>query len=224
MLSSPRERFPLVQKHLHVWILILVLSSSLLSAVAAEQPQKEVRSEADLPRTVYAIDGSVGRLLQAENAAFAPLLEKAVADIHSLLTDYDIKDRATLISVLSAKLATQELKGETGEALQTIGALRALLQKPDLKLTVGLFDEALLRAQQITRPSRGPAYEHEVELIYKDAVSTLPWDVVQDTVKSARNTSALLTEAFLCMELTLLGSRSRETRQRGLSYFASMTV
>jgi len=220
MLSFPWERI----KHLHVWILILVLSNSLLSEVAAEQPQKEVRSEADLPRTVYPINGPIGRLLQSENAAFAPLLEKAVADIHSLLTDYDIKDRATLISVLSAKLATQELKGETGEALQTIGALRALLQKPDLKLTVGLFDEALLRAQQITRPSRGPAYEHEVELIYKDAVSTLPWDVVQDTVKSARNTSALLTEAFLCMELTLLGSRSRETRQRGLSYFASMTA
>jgi subtilisin family serine protease len=193
MLSFPWERI----KHLHVWILILVLSNSLLSEVAAEQPQKEVRSEADLPRTVYPINGPIGRLLQSENAAFAPLLEKAVADIHSLLTDYDIKDRATLISVLSAKLATQELKGETDEALQTIGALRALQQKPDLKLTVGLFDEALLRAQQITRASRGPAYEYQVKLIYKDAVMALPWDVVQDTVKSARNTSTLLTEAFL---------------------------
>ena len=220
----PWKRMPSALKRFHVSVLMLVLSDGLLSEVAAEQPPKEVRSEADLPRTVYSMNGSVGRLLQSEDSVFAPLLEKVVSDIHSLLTDYDIKDRATLISVLSAKLATQELKGETDEALQTIGALRALQQKPDLKLTVGLFDEALLRAQQITRASRGPAYEHEVELIYKDAVSTLPWDVVQDTVKSARNTSALLTEAFLCMELTLLGSRSRETRQRGLSYFASMTA
>ena len=31
----------------------------------------------------------------------------------------------------------------------------------------------------------------------KNAVSALPWDVVQDTVKSARNTSDLLTETFL---------------------------
>ena len=193
----PPEKIPLAQKHLHVWILMLVLSNSLLSEVTAEQPPKEVRCEADLPRTVYSMNGSVGRLLQLEDAVFAPLLEKAVADIHSLLTDYDIKDRATLISLLSAKLATQELKGETDEALQTIGALRALQQKPDLKLTVGLFDEALLRAQQITRASRGPAYEHQVRLTYKDAVMALPWDIVQDTVKSARNTSALLTEAFL---------------------------
>jgi hypothetical protein len=197
ILSFPWLRISLVQKNLYLWILILLLSNSLLSEVTAEQPQKEVRREADLPRTVYSIDGSVDRLLQSENAVFAPLLEKAVADVHSLLTDYDIKDRATLISVLSAKLATQELKGETDEALQTIGALRALQQKPDLKLTVGLFDEALLRALQITGASRGPVYEHQVKLIYQDAVRALPWEVVQDTVKSARNTSALLTEAFL---------------------------
>ena len=158
---------------------------------------KEVHSEADLPRIIFSTNGSISSLLQSENAVFAPLLQKAVADIHSLLTDYDIKDRATLISVLSAKLATQELNGETDEALQTIGALRALQQKPDLKLTTGLFDEAILKAQQTTNTSFGPAYEHAIESTYQEAVFALPWDIVQDTVKSARNTSGLLTEAFL---------------------------
>ena len=169
----------------------------MLSKGGAAQPRKEVRSEADLPRKIFSTSGSVSSLLQSDQAAFAPLLQQAVADIHSLLTDYDIKDRATLISVLSAKLATQELNGEIDEALQTIGALRALQQKPDLKLTTGLFDEALLKARKNTNATSGPAYEHAVESIYQEAVSALPWDVVQDTVKSARNTSALLTEAFL---------------------------
>ncbi len=193
----PWKKYLLQREGVNFWILFLVVSSGLILGGIAAQPEKEVRSEADLPRIVYPVNGSVSTLLQSDNAAFAPLLEKAAADIHTLLVEYDIKDRATLISVLSAKLATQELNGETNEALRTIAALRALQQKPDLKLTAGLFDEALLKAQQKTDASLGPAYEHAVESVYKETVSALPWDVVQDTIKSARNTAALLTEAFL---------------------------
>jgi subtilisin family serine protease len=192
-----RGRIVVQRKWVTVLILILVVCARLGTVGLAAPPVKEVHSEADLPRIIFSTNGSISSLLQSENAVFAPLLQKAVADIQSLLTDYDIKDRATLISVLAAKLATQELNGETDEALQTIGALRALQQKPDLKLTTGLFDEAILKAQQTTNTTSGPAYEHAIESTYHQAVSALPWDVVQDTVKSARNTSGLLTEAFL---------------------------
>jgi subtilisin family serine protease len=191
------KRIVFTGKCAHFWILILAVISSAINAGIAAQPQKEVRNEADLPRMTYSIKGPVSSLLQSDSAAFAPLLKQAVAEIHLLLTNYDIQDRATLISVLSAKLATQELNGEIDEALQTIGALRALQQKPELKLTVGLFDEAILKAKQKTNGAAGPAYERAVESIYTEAVSGLPWDVVQDGVKSARNTSTLLTEAFL---------------------------
>jgi subtilisin family serine protease len=195
--SVPVKRFGVGRKGVNFWVFILAVSVSLITASRGAEPAKEVRSEADLPRMIYPLSGSVSSLLQADNAAFAPLLQKAAADIHSLLTEYDIKDQATLISVLAAKLATQELNGETDEALQTIGALRALQQKPDLKLTLALFDEAILKAQQKTNASVGTAYEQAIESNYKEAVSALPWDVVQDTIKSTRNTTALLTEAFL---------------------------
>jgi subtilisin family serine protease len=195
--SFLRLRIVLLPKYAVFWLRILVASRSILSVSIAAEPQKEVHSEADLPRMIYPINRSVGSLLQSDTAAFAPLLQQAVTDIHSLLTDYEIKDRATLISVLSAKLATQELNGEVDEALQTIGALRALQEKPDLKLTVGLFDEAVLKARQTPNGSLETVYDHAIESIYKEAVFALPWDVVQDTVKSARNTSSLLTEAFL---------------------------
>src|ERR1700676_1661743 len=182
MNSVPGKRFGVRRKGVSFWVFILAVSVSLITASMAAEPAKEVRSEADLPRMIYPLSGSVSSLLQADNAAFAPLLQKAAADIHSLLTEYDIKDRATLISVLSAKLATQELNGETDEALQTIGALRALQQKPDLKLTTGLFDEATLQAHRTTNAPFGSAYERAVESIYKEAVSALPWGVVQDSV------------------------------------------
>jgi subtilisin family serine protease len=191
------EKIGLRCKYTTLGVFTLIVCSPLLSATIAAETQKEVRSEADLPRMIYPINGSVSTLLQSDPAAFAPLLQKAVADIHSLLTDYDIKDRATLISVLSAKLAAQELNGETDEALQTIGALRVLQQKPDLKLTTGLFDEAILQAQQTTKSTLGSDYENAIESNYKNAVSALPWEVVQDTIKSARNSADLLTEAYL---------------------------
>jgi subtilisin family serine protease len=179
------------------WFLLLIPGSPFISEGHAGPPLKEVHSEADLPRMTYPINGMVSALLQSDETSFAPLLQEAGADIRTLLTDYDIKDPATLISLLSTKLAIQELQGETDQALDTIGALRALQQKPDLKLTAELFDEAILKARKITKADRGPAYDQAIQSIYKEAVFGLPWEVVQDTMRSARNMSTLLTEAFL---------------------------
>jgi subtilisin family serine protease len=184
-------------KRAFVPILLFVAGAVLHFNVASAASPKEVLSEADLPRLTYPVTGPVSSLLEADDATFAPLLQKSVADIQSLLTDYSIKDHATLISVLSAKLATQELNGETADALKTIATLRDLQQKPDLKLTVGLFDEAILNARQQTNATSGPEYEAAIESAYKEAVTALPWDVVQDTVKSARSVSDLLTSSFV---------------------------
>jgi hypothetical protein len=120
----------------------------LASPTFADQPKKEVHSQADLPRVSYPITGSISTLLKADDSTFDSATGQAVADIDSLLADYDIQDNATLISILTAKLAVQELKGDADGGLQTITKLRELQSKPDLKLTVGLFDEAVLKAQQ----------------------------------------------------------------------------
>src|SRR5271165_326963 len=215
--------------------LIPILS---LIAVALLQPNlargagpKLVLSEADLPRLTYPVTGTVSNLLEEDDAKFAPLLQKGVADIQSLLTDYSIKDQATLISVLAAKLATQELNGETAEALKTIATLRDLQQKPDLKLTTGLFDEAILKARQQTNTTSGPEYEAAIESAYKEAVNVLPWDIVQDTIKSTRNISDLLTSSFvigraqedLQPEVDKSGALDREAFFRLLDYRDSAT-
>jgi len=112
LISFSWKRIVFTEKCAHFWILILAATTSPIHTGIAGRPEKEVRSEEDLPRMTYSINGSVSSLLQSDSAAFAPLLKKVVSDIHLLLTDYDIQDRATLISVLSAKLATQELNGE----------------------------------------------------------------------------------------------------------------
>jgi hypothetical protein len=118
----------------------------LASPTFADQPKKEVHSQADLPRVSYPITGSISTLLKADDSTFDSATGQAVSDIDSLLADYDIQDNSTLISILTAKLAVQELKGDADGGLQTITRLRELQSKPDLKLTVGLFDEAALKS------------------------------------------------------------------------------
>ena len=169
-------------------------------------------------------------MLQSDNALFNSTVGQATTDLDALFSDYDIKDNATLISILSAKLSVQELKGDAAGGLETISRIRDLQLKPDLKLTVGLFDEAILKAQQSTK--QGSEYEQKVESIYRDAVNALPWDVVQDVIKSARSTSGLLSEPFLLgdaqqrlqPEIDKSGSLSRESIYTLLSARANLRI
>jgi subtilisin family serine protease len=202
------------------------------SAAFADQAKQEVHSQADLPRTSYPVTGSVSTLLQSDDSVFASAVSKATADLDELFFNYDIQDNATLISMLTAKLSLQELKGDAAGGLETIAKLRALQSKPDLKLTVGLFDEALLKAQQDVAAKKGAEYEQKVESIYRDAVNALPWEVVQDVIKSARSISGLYSESFLLgnaqdnlqAEIDKSGTLSRESMYEVLNTRANLQV
>ena len=172
--TSIRKGTLLKRKYVNLWIPVLLLTTGVMSESVVVAAKEEVHSEADLPRTSYSVNGSLSSLLKSDDSAFAPLVEKAGADIDALLADYDIKDRATLISILSAKLATQELRGQTADGLQTIGRLRELQEKPDLKLTTGLFDEAILNAWQTTKTNQGSAYEEAVKSNYPGRKAKTP--------------------------------------------------
>jgi hypothetical protein len=190
-----------------------------IGAALCGEAKKEVHSQADLPRATYPFTGSVSTLLQADDSVFDSTVGKAAADLDALFSDYDIKDNATLISILTARLSLQELKGDTVGGLQTISRIRELQSKPDLKLTAGLFDEAILKAQQSVPAKQGTEYKQKVESIYRDSVNALRWDVVQDVIKSARSISGLFSESFLLgdaqeklqPEIDKSGSLSRES-------------
>ena len=101
-----------------------------VSAAFADQPKKEVHSQADLPRAIYPVTGSVSTLLQSDDSAFDAVVNQAITDLDPLFSDYDIKDNATLISILSAKLSLQELKGDADGGLRTIERIRHYSQNP----------------------------------------------------------------------------------------------
>src|ERR1700730_7549733 len=72
-------------RRLEVQLVVPVLF--LASSTFADQPKKEVHSQADLPRLSYPVKGSVSDLLQADESTFDSATGKAAIDIDSLLAE-----------------------------------------------------------------------------------------------------------------------------------------
>ena len=164
---------------------LLALFLLLLSPFSYPQMagKKKVASEADLPRFTYPVKGSASELLQADDATFNAFATKVRADLDSVLSDYEIEDKSTMRSLLAAKIDLQAVAGEYQAALGTIEARRALQEKPAAKLLSGIMDRAIFQAAIETHSSSGPPFEESFKKHAREAVTSLPWDVVQDTVK-----------------------------------------
>jgi len=184
-----RKRHPVVS--------LLICLAFLLAPISYPQsaPKKKVTSQADLPRFSYPVTGSASDLVQADDATFNAFASKVRADLDSVLREYDIADKSTMRTLLSTQLDLQELAGEFQPALQTVDALRAVEEKPAAKLLSGLFYRARVHAAIETNSTHGSAFEQAFAAHYREAVNALPWDVVQDSIKSYYAGSRIYTKA-----------------------------
>jgi hypothetical protein len=172
------------------WLVLYAVLNCLFLIVApgvSASPDAKVKviTQADLPRSSYAITGTASQLLEADDAQFNLFAAKVRSDIEHILGNFDIEDKSTLRKLLAAKLDLQELAGEYQAGLQTVEALRALEEKPSSKLISGLFARARLQAALDTGKTDGPAYEQAFRKHYQDSIDALPWDIVLDQVKSS---------------------------------------
>ena len=171
----------------------------LLGSVGSAQSgaKKKVATQSDLPRFTYPMDKPASELVQADAATFDAFAAKVRADLDTVFRDYDVADKATLRDLLYAKLNLQQLAGEYPEALSTVKQIRDLEDKPAAHLTSGSFTEAALNAAIETKSTSGPAFEQAFTKAYADAVNPLPWDVVQDTMKSGWSRAKLASKSGL---------------------------
>ncbi len=181
----------------HVASEILLISALLSAPFSHSQStvKKKVTNQADLPRFSYPVTRSASDLVQADDATFGTFAAKVRADLDSVFRGYEIDDKATLRTLLSAKLELQQLAGEYPAALKTVDSLRALEEKPSAKLTTGLLVRAFLQAAIDTNSASGTAYEQAFSTHYREAIDSLPWDVVQDNIKASYAGSRVFTKA-----------------------------
>ena len=114
---------------------------------AAVRPaaRQRVENADQLPRHTYPV-ATTARALLDDSAQFAVLARQLEADLHGDLTTYDIQDRATLKSYYRALSNLALLRSDYGTAVAYQDSIRAIEDKPGLKLTTGLVERALAAA------------------------------------------------------------------------------
>ena len=182
------------------YFLIVVGLTFALGAIdrsTAAESKKPVQTDSDLPAMAFPVAGSISDLLTADDSKFNVFANQVGTFVDTLLREYDIKDKATLTLVLSAQFALEVLRQQNEPALETLESVRSLQEKPALRLTYGLFQEAVLRARETTKSSSGTAFEEAVGQNYTQLLEKLPWDQVQDVIRSSNGTAAIFTQSFV---------------------------
>jgi subtilisin family serine protease len=179
--------------------------ASLLLFVPSSNTQasgkKKVDSQDDLPRFSYPVKGSASELVEADDATFNAFASKVLSDLDGIFRDYEISDKATLRSLLNAKIYLEGLAGDYPAALANIDKLRGQEEKPSAKLFSGVIDQALMQAAIDTKSTSGPAFEESVRKHARETISGLPWDVVQDDVKNMYVGTRVFTKSFVIAQI-----------------------
>jgi subtilisin family serine protease len=177
------------------YLLGLILALLATCSYAQTSAKKKVNSQDDLPRFTYPVKSSASELVQTDDSSFNTFASKVRTDLDSILRDYDITDKATMRSLLHAKIDLQFLAGEYQAALATIDLLRAQEEKPSAKLTTGIIQRAISQAAIDTSSTRGSAFEESFKKHAREAINSLPWDVVQDDIRHTYVGARIYTQA-----------------------------
>jgi subtilisin family serine protease len=169
--------------------IILSAATGCAAAPASSPPaapqvvKKPVLKADDLPRHTYQVSEPPSQILQ-DPIAFAALAAAVQADLESDLAAYDIRDRTTLQQYRGTQLNLALLDHDYTKARGLIANLRALEEKPSLKLTTGLVSEAIvdLRLQSIPEANFNRALRDRLAAV----TQKLPWDLVQNEIKEAK--------------------------------------
>ena len=173
----------------------LILSTALVLAAqdSAGSPKKKVNSANDLPRFSYPISSPPSVFLLADDATFNIFAEKVLHDVESILSDYDIADKATLRQLYETRLNFQLLQNQNEAALETSKALKALQDKPKTQATSGMLDRPLIEARIASHASSGDAFEQAFRTNFKANLNALDWKLIQDRVKNMKGSFQVAT-------------------------------
>jgi subtilisin family serine protease len=176
-------------------ILLLLLALSLTGPALA-QTRKRVEKAADLPRFTYQVDGKVEDLL-TDDAKFAAFARQLRRDVESVLAGYEIADKASERQLLGTLLQLDVLEGRYVEALERSDQIKALQDKPADKLLSGMQLRAMLDARQAAGGFGGEAYRKEVGQRMRVALDGMPYQVIENDVKSAKSRADIASPALV---------------------------
>ena len=166
-----------------------------LSTTALGQGKPRIEKAADLPRFTYKIDGSVEDVIR-DDAKFRRFAADVRRDAESVLSGYQIDDRATLRQIEGELTQLDYLDGNLDSALKRAARVRELQEKPADKLMSGLQLRAMVGAQRKVGNRTSDAYRAETGRLIDADLAQMPYDVVQNEVKEAKASAEIASEAL----------------------------
>ena len=166
-----------------------------LSTTALGQGKPRIEKAADLPRFTYKIDGSVEDVIR-DDAKFRRFAADVRRDAESVLSGYQIDDRATLRQIEGELTQLDYLDGNLDSALKRAARVRELQEKPADKLMSGLQLRAMVGAQHKVGNRTSDAYRAETGRLIDADLAQMPYDVVQNEVKEAKASAEIASEAL----------------------------
>jgi len=151
----------------------------------------------DLPRFSYSVDGSVVGIITSDEA-FEEFAAKVRSDIEGVLAKYEIGDATTLQGYYSVLSRLDLMGGDYESALARVEQIGALEEKEAGKLMNGLFTKAWIAAHGEVDPDADfEAFATAFASNFGEMTGVLPWDVVQDEIKSAKGRAEIYSENFI---------------------------
>lgn len=176
-------------------ILLLLLALSLTGPALA-QTKKRIEKAADLPRFTYQVDGKVEDLL-TDDGKFATFAQQLRRDIDSVLAGYEIPDKASERQLLGTLTQLDVLEGRYADALARSDQINALQEKPADKLLSGMQLRAMLAARQEAGGFGSEAYKKDVGQRIRTALDGMPYQVIENDVKSAKSRADIASPALV---------------------------
>jgi subtilisin family serine protease len=203
---------------------VLTTLSAVAPTFAQQQPTQskpapriKVDRSDQLPRHVYPVTTTAIALLQ-DDKQFEVLAQHLEQDLRADLAAYDIQDRATLKSFYGtlANLALERSDYETAVAYQD--SIRAIEDKPGLRLSTGLMERAMAVAG---RESHNGLDTVRLRAALRSQIAALPYRQVQAELAGMKARLEMVTPNMVLGSVQAEiepsarnGSISRELAQR----------
>jgi hypothetical protein len=174
---------------------LIAVVALLVATASLAQAKPRIGKAADLPRFSYAFSGSVEDVIRDE-AKFRRFASEVRRDAESVLSGYEIDDRATLRQLEGELAQLDWLEGRDDSARERLARIRELQEKPADKYMSGLQLRAMIGAAKKAGDRTSDAYRAETGRLIAAALEAMPYEVVQNEVREAKASAEIMSEAL----------------------------
>ena len=187
------ERSPLWRRMALCAALLLAMPLATQAQAPAAKPR--IEKAADLPRFTYKLDAKAEDVVRSSER-FAPFAAQVRRNVESVVSGYELADKAAQRDLLGQLAALDFLDGQYDRAIERAEQIRALQEKPADKLLSGLRLRAMATAAKANGVGN-EAYGRSVGEAIAREIAPMPRELVENGIKEAKAGAETLGEGRL---------------------------